>query len=549
MSLIEEFITDLVLNKENEELEKSEKPNNDQPKNPTAQQKENENENEKEKEKEIVIENDHSEKEKENEKEKEKEKKSKLNDENTPKDLSEITKIIKSKAISNLIKKLKERKEKQNSNKKQSSKKEYDILLKCNKAIRRINKSIVSLHRFNCLKYQKQFPDLETILQNPLDYARVVLEIRDYDDLAAVDLEKLLPNNIVMVLRLQSTIYRDKKQKLTKQEMDTVLYSCESLLRLNEHKQFILNYLASRMYLIAPNLTAIVGPTITAQLISIAGGLIPLSRISANNFQLLGVDRAPLIGFSSTSSSVQQKIRYAGVIASCQLMKKTPTEYRKKIVRLIANKGSLASRIDAKGSSPNGQEGKKLYELIEKKLAVFKEPADYKSKKPLKKPGEKRGRSRGGKKARRKKEKNKLSDLQIAKHRIAFGSKVNTDEDYGGESLGMVGSGGGLLRIRSKHTSVGKKEAEKVLKKARNNENISMGSFLAKSGIASVYGMTTSIAGSTTSLALHSAQGISLEDPNKQNQLEKESSLKYFNNSLTFSSNRKRKFKYPQKKK
>jgi len=48
----------------------------------------------------------------------------------------------------------------------------------------------------------------------------------------------------------------------------------------------ILSYITSRMSVIAPNLSAIIGADITAVLLGIAGGLIALSKMPACNLQV-----------------------------------------------------------------------------------------------------------------------------------------------------------------------------------------------------------------------------------------------------------------------
>jgi len=55
----------------------------------------------------------------------------------------------------------------------------------------------------------------------------------------------------------------------------------------------------------APNTTAIVGSTIAAQLIAIAGGLKKLADMPANSVQALGNKKASLAGFSSSFAATR----------------------------------------------------------------------------------------------------------------------------------------------------------------------------------------------------------------------------------------------------
>lgn len=58
---------------------------------------------------------------------------------------------------------------------------------------------------------------------------------------------------------------------------------CEEVISLDKYKQKMLNYIESRMTMIAPNVSAIVGTRVAAKLIASAGGIIELSRIPACN--------------------------------------------------------------------------------------------------------------------------------------------------------------------------------------------------------------------------------------------------------------------------
>jgi len=64
----------------------------------------------------------------------------------------------------------------------------------------------------------------------------------------------------------------------------------------------MLSYLENKMHLIAPNTCAIVGSSITAKLISSAGGIQELSRIPASNIQVLGQQKKNLNGLSTASA-------------------------------------------------------------------------------------------------------------------------------------------------------------------------------------------------------------------------------------------------------
>ena len=93
----------------------------------------------------------------------------------------------------------------------------------------------------------------------------------------------------IMVVSVTASTTQGKN--LTKEELDIVASSCEMAIDLAEKKARIFEYVESRMSLIAPNLSAIVGSNIAAKLMGAAGGLTKLSKMPANIITLLGESR------------------------------------------------------------------------------------------------------------------------------------------------------------------------------------------------------------------------------------------------------------------
>ena len=57
----------------------------------------------------------------------------------------------------------------------------------------------------------------------------------------------------------------------------------DEILKLNDQKNEMLNYLESRMSTVAPNVSAIVGTRVAAKIIAAAGGIMELQKIPACN--------------------------------------------------------------------------------------------------------------------------------------------------------------------------------------------------------------------------------------------------------------------------
>jgi U4/U6 small nuclear ribonucleoprotein PRP31 len=110
--------------------------------------------------------------------------------------------------------------------------------------------------------------------------------IGNTSNLAAVDakLRQLLPAATVMVVTMTATTTIG--QSLSVEETDMVMEACRVALELDHARDVIVDYVQSRMNIIAPNLSAIVGTTTAAKLMGAAGGLSALSKVPACNLSV-----------------------------------------------------------------------------------------------------------------------------------------------------------------------------------------------------------------------------------------------------------------------
>ncbi|KAJ2800592.1 U4/U6-U5 snRNP complex subunit prp31, partial [Coemansia guatemalensis] len=76
---------------------------------------------------------------------------------------------------------------------------DYKLVLQANEMSTRIAGEILVVHRFLLDRYKKRFPELETLVRNPLDYARTIKAIGGATDIAKAELSGILPNATQMV--------------------------------------------------------------------------------------------------------------------------------------------------------------------------------------------------------------------------------------------------------------------------------------------------------------------------------------------------------------
>jgi U4/U6 small nuclear ribonucleoprotein PRP31 len=135
---------------------------------------------------------------------------------------------------------------------------------------------------------------------HPVDYARVVKAIGNEMDMTLVDLDGVLPSATIMVVSVTGSTTNG--QPLPEEALARALDGCQRALDLDEAKRRLLNFVESRMAFIAPNLSAVLGTQVAAQLMGTAGGLVALSRMPACNVQVLGAKRKVLGGMSSAAA-------------------------------------------------------------------------------------------------------------------------------------------------------------------------------------------------------------------------------------------------------
>jgi|SRR3989338_2781960 len=118
-------------------------------------------------------------------------------------------------------------------------------------------------------------------------------------------------------------------------------------------------YLSSLLKQQCPNITALVGEPLAAKLLTIAGSLRRLMLMPASTIQLLGAEKALFRHLCSNASPPKH-----GVLLQHPLLQKAAMQDRGKRARLLADKVSIASRVDFfKGAFV----GDKLINEVEKK--------------------------------------------------------------------------------------------------------------------------------------------------------------------------------------
>lgn len=375
----------------------------------------------------------------------------------------------------------------------------YRLIVDCNALSADIDDEIQVVHSFVRDKYRPKLPELETLVTHPIDYARVVHLIGNEMDVVNVDLDKVLPSATVMVVSV--TAATTAGVPLGDEQLKQVMDACERQMRMDGDRRLLIELVQSRMDKTAPNLSAVLGPEVAARLMGVAGGLTSLSKMPANNVQVLGQKRKHAGGFSN-AAAVKAGDLHVGHIFQCDIIqRKTPPSMRMRATRLVAGKCALMARMDAFGQDPAANAGKAMRVEIEKKIEQWQEAPPARTAKPLPIPGGETKKRRGGKRARAMKERYGASDLAKAANRVNF-NQAETEYGLDGDGLGTLGTSAGMAAASGKLRITAKQTKMKVPKHKQDKWAHKGGS----GGALSVNGMASS-------LAFTPVQGIELVNP------------------------------------
>ncbi|PVD38332.1 hypothetical protein C0Q70_00944 [Pomacea canaliculata] len=399
---------------------------------------------------------------------------------------------------------------------------EYRLIVDANNMTVEIDNEINVIHQFVKDIYTKRFPELESLVPTPVEYICTVKElgnsILERSKNNEVLQNILTPATIMVVSVTASTT---QGTELSDEDLQTVTEACDMAVKLSDSKKEIFDYVESRMTFIAPNLSILVGASIAAKLMGVAGGLTNLSKMPACNVLLLGAQKRTLSGFSTTAI-----LPHTGFIYYSENVQKMPPDLRRKAARLVAAKCALAARVDSFHENLTGKAGMDLRAEVESKFDKWQEPPPVKTVKPLPAPIDQPRKKRGGRRARKMKERLGLTELRKQANRMNFG-EIEEDayqEDLG-FSLGTMGkSNSGKVRGPPVDSKT-KARISKTLQQKLSKQNQTWG------------GSTTvkkHVAGTASSVAFTPLQGLEIVNPQAAEKKAFEANQKYFSSTAGF---------------
>lgn len=379
---------------------------------------------------------------------------------------------------------------------------EYHLIVRANDISLEVDNEIRIVVEFIKLKYAERFPELERLVVNPLEYARLVKLIGNEEDLVQLKLNSIVPNAMAMSIAVTATT--TDGLLLSPEKLDAIYKACDMAIALDAAKMKIIRYVQSRIEVIAPNVTRIVGPLTAAKLVGQAGGINGLAKLPSCNLPSLGRKQGIMNGYSKIGSAAQ------GYLYFCELVQSVPEDVRKQALRQISGKVILAARIDSVHESQTGEKGMAYHEELVRKLEKLSEPPELVDVKALPAPDDPKKSRRGGKRIRKAKEKYAITELQKLRNRMAFG-KEEAEVGYGDETegMGMIGSSSSI-----RAPTIDKRTQAKLPKARMKGGHLVGTAALLNRVDNDPHRLLGNTSGTQSSLSFSSVQGIELPSLN-----------------------------------
>ncbi|OIR57738.1 MAG: U3 snoRNP protein Nop56 [Amphiamblys sp. WSBS2006] len=217
--------------------------------------------------------------------------------------------------------------------------------------------------------YGWNFPELQKVVTDKGEYARIV---------DAVGMRKNITQEKKDVLvgivgeKAAASVLESAGVSIGTDMSDTDEANAKEFARkiisLTEYRKKLQLYLSDKMGDVAPNLKGVVGEVMGARLISHSGGLSNLAKCPSSTVQILGAEKALFRALKTGGKTPKH-----GLLFDSGFVQRTELGNRGKISRYVANKCSIASRIDFFSEKQTSLYGEAMRKQIEERLVQCSE--------------------------------------------------------------------------------------------------------------------------------------------------------------------------------
>lgn len=217
--------------------------------------------------------------------------------------------------------------------------------------------------------YSYHFPELFKIVPENYIYAKLANYIGNRKELTEANLDEI--EEIVQDREKAEAILDASRSSMGMDISPVDLMNIElfakRVVALAEYRKSLSNYLHDKMNAIAPNVATLLGDQVGARLICQAGSLTNLAKLPASTVQILGAEKALFRALKARSNLTPKY----GLLYHSSFIGRAEAKNKGRISRFLANKCSIASRIDCFAETPSSIFGEKLKEQVEERLHYY----------------------------------------------------------------------------------------------------------------------------------------------------------------------------------
>ncbi|WOO83835.1 Nucleolar protein 56 [Vanrija pseudolonga] len=217
--------------------------------------------------------------------------------------------------------------------------------------------------------YGWHFPELYKLVPDAHQYARLAVLIGDRTTLtedSLPEIQEILDDDETRARNVLDASRASMGSDISEVDLINISTFAERVVKLAEYRKALRAYLIEKMSIVAPNLSALIGETIAARLISHAGSLTNLAKYPASTVQILGAEKALFRALKTKGNTPKY-----GLIYHSSFIGRAGSKHKGRISRFLANKCSIACRIDCFSDVPTNKFGEALRAQVEERLNFF----------------------------------------------------------------------------------------------------------------------------------------------------------------------------------
>ncbi|XP_067090575.1 nucleolar protein 56 isoform X2 [Osmerus mordax] len=216
--------------------------------------------------------------------------------------------------------------------------------------------------------YGYHFPELIKIVTDNSTYCRMARLIGNRKELSEESLPAM--EEVVMDSAKAQSVLEASRSSMGMDISPIDLINIESfsnrVVSLAAYRLELQEYLRSKMSQVAPNLATLIGDVVGARLISHAGSLTNLAKYPASTVQILGAEKALFRALKTRGNTPKY-----GLIFHSTFIGRAAAKNKGRISRYLANKCTIASRVDCFSEVQTTVYGEKLRDQVEERLSFY----------------------------------------------------------------------------------------------------------------------------------------------------------------------------------